>query len=263
MMFLLVYIILGIVAGTLSGMLGIGGGVIMVPALHMIFKHLHQFPIRMVMPMASASSLTIILPTILVSAFTYQRRQLVDWWWVKRIAPMMILGTLIGAYLVPYLPTRFLEILLALILIYNSSRFFIAQKKHTITSAPSLKIILSYGFLTGLIAGLIGLGGGVMLIPFLNYFSLPFPLASGISVNCAAPAAFMGVMEFILSHHSSYAAIPHTTGLIYWPAVIPVAICSMASVKFGAYISQKVSINILRKAFGVLLFTVAIKLFLG
>jgi hypothetical protein len=107
--FVLCYFAIGIFAGTMSGLLGIGGGVVVVPALAAVFLHFNVMPETLFMKMAIGTSLAIMIVTLTSSVLAHHKRGAVNWPLVKKIFPLLTLGVALGAILVRFLPSDFLS----------------------------------------------------------------------------------------------------------------------------------------------------------
>lgn len=255
----LIYLALGAITGILSGMLGIGGGVILTPALVMVFSAL-GFPSSVIVHLAAGTTLATIVPTMAASAWSFHRRGAVEWTLVKNIVPFMVVGAVLGAVLAFWIPTNALKAILAIILIFSAFRFIFPVQAQNYRDLPSEKIIAVFGLLAGLLAGLIGLGGSIIIIPFLSYFSVPMLIASGVAASCALPAGIAGVITVMITGYWTHHGISGSTGFIYWPAVILLIATSIGFVSVGARLAGYLPVNVLKRFFGLLLILTACKL---
>lgn len=178
---------IGLGAGLLSGMFGVGGGILVVPALVMLLK----FDQRL----ANGTSLGAVLPISVASLVTYWSHDNVDWWMAMWLAIGALGGAVLGTKWIHVLPRRVLGYLFATMLIATAVRLFIpmtADGRDPITVVTAIALIL-IGLATGTLAGLLGIGGGVVMVPaMVVLFSEPNVVAKGTSVAVIIPTSIMG-----------------------------------------------------------------------
>ncbi len=178
---------IGVGAGLLSGMFGVGGGILVVPALVMLLR----FDQRL----ANGTSLGAVLPISVASLVTYWSHDNVDWWMAMWLAIGALGGAVLGTKWIHVLPRRVLGYLFAAMLIATAVRLFIpmtADGRDPITVVTAIALIL-IGLATGTLAGLLGIGGGVVMVPaMVVLFSEPNVVAKGTSVAVIIPTSIMG-----------------------------------------------------------------------
>ncbi|MFZ9580360.1 MAG: sulfite exporter TauE/SafE family protein, partial [Ilumatobacteraceae bacterium] len=155
---------IGVGAGFLSGMFGVGGGILVVPALVLLLK----FDQRL----ANGTSLGAVLPISISSLFTYWSHDNVDWSMALWLAIGALGGALLGTRWIHVLPRRVLGYLFALMLVATAVRLFIpmsADGRDAITAVAAVALVL-IGLVTGTLAGLLGIGGGVVMVPAMVVF---------------------------------------------------------------------------------------------
>lgn len=260
--FILCYFAIGIFAGTMSGLLGIGGGIVVVPALAALFLHFDVMPETLFMKMAIGTSLAIMIVTLTSSVFAHHRRRSVNWPLVKRIFPCLMLGVLVGAILVRFLPSNFLSRFFSLFLFVIGIQLLIKKSNKNVLKIIPQEIpnhfIWFFSFIIGILSSLLGAGGGTMWVPFFLWRRLPMREAVGTSVACGIVASSIATVSFIISGFFIPPMIPWSTSYIYWPAFFGVSVMSVLFAPIGASFANKLPNEMLRRIFAVFMLLVAI-----
>ena len=237
--------LVGLAAGLLSGMFGVGGGILIVPGLVLIA--------RMDQRMAHGTSLAAVLPISVSSLITYWTHDHVDW----RVAACLAVGALAGAVwgtkLLHVLPHRTLAIAFSCILIATAVRLFLPLSSGVRDTLDIAHIIglVAIGVATGVLAGLLGVGGGVVMVPAMMMFlHLPAAVAKGTSVAVIIPTSLMGTYRNRNARNVDLKA----SALVGFGGIIS----AVAGGQISAHMSDKVS-NVL---FATLLLVVAARLVL-
>lgn len=256
-----IYIFAGTMAGLLSGMMGIGGGIIIVPALLFIFSHDPRFSSNLIMRVAVGTSLTVMLFTAVSSIRAHYRLSgTVRWSEYKNLWPGIAMGTVSGALLANQLPTHWLEILLGLFLLFVSAEMLSGMLGSRLNRAPSKRLDSLVSFFIGCQAGLLGGGGGTLIIPYLNYCGLEMRKIAEVSVLCTLTVAVIGSFTFMITGYHVVGLPAYSTGYIYWPAVIFLAIPSYFFAPIGAKIAYLLAGTHLKYGFIFILLLTAISL---
>jgi uncharacterized membrane protein YfcA len=259
----LLYLLTGAIAGIFAGLLGVGGGIVVVPILNLLFSSI--FPDYLLMHMAIGTSLAIMIFTAASSTYAYQRHGLIIWSLFLRFIPGMILGTITGTIIAMYLSSRTLQIAFAIFLLLVALKMFDTRKTPSNRQLPQFFGLTIAAFLTGILSGFFGIGGGTLMVPFFVYCSLIMQNATATSSACGFMLAIIGTISLIITGlpATSMPNIPYgTTGFVYWPAVLPIAITSVLFAPIGTQISVWVSPNALQYVFAVALIFTAIYLFM-
>ncbi|MCK8515391.1 sulfite exporter TauE/SafE family protein [Methylonatrum kenyense] len=259
MSFVLLYLAAGIAAGILSGLFGLGGGVIIVPILLLVFT-LQGIADSVSMHMAVASSLAIIVTTSIASIRAHARRGGVRWELALSLVPGIVVGALAGALLAAWISGEALRIIFATFLAITALRMGFAGEIRRALTLPGRAGMSLVGSGIGLLSALVGIGGGSLTVPFLAKCGVAMREAVGTSAACGLPIALAGTIGFMISGWN-HADLPNwTSGYVFWPAVLAVAITSTLLAPVGAMLAYRLPATLLRRLFAVLLALMAIRL---
>lgn len=252
------YALTGAFAGLMSGILGIGGGMIVVPALAFLFKHNAIIPADSIMHLATGTSLTIMIFTALSTVYSRSKKEPAEWAVYRSMMAGIIIGTIAGVTIAHYLPTNVLAYVFAVFMLLIALKMLLDVHATHDHQFPSSWIHRLVATLIGCKSGLLGVGGGVLIIPYLTYCGVETRKIATISAMCTLTVALIGSIAVSISGYHSPSLPPLSTGFIYWPAVIWVAIPSMLFAPAGATLAYKLPIQQLKYAFVAILFITAI-----
>lgn len=260
------YCILGFIAGLCSGLFGIGGGVIIVPALSFIFVQFYGAQ-EWVMQLATGTSLAIISIITLISSVSHYKLGQLNQSLVFKMTPGMILGVITGVLLADSLPTYFLQIAFSVFLVCMALSLLFKKAKdiplELVILLPSNMRLLLATYFIGIVAGVLGIGGGVLLMPFLLFLHIPFAQASATTVACVFPAMLVGAI-IAAGVGFDTAGLPlYSSGFIYWPAVVCIGTIAALSAPLGAYLTHRLPIIVLKRVFAILLLFIAWSMLFG
>ncbi len=252
---ILLLLALGVVTGFLAGLLGIGGGMIMVPFLVMILTA-RDFPHDAIIKVAIATSLTTILFTSLSSVRAHHSRGAVRWDIVKALAPGMVVGTLLGAQIVGALPARLIAAFFAAFIGWTAYRML---RRARTTGAdgnprtlPSTAGLIGTGGIIGVLSAFLGAGGGFLTIPFLTGRNVQIRQAIATSAACGFPIALAGSVGYIIAGWNIH--LPgQTFGYLYLPALAAIVPASVLTAPLGARTAHALSVNKMRVVFAMVL----------
>ncbi|MBY6197157.1 sulfite exporter TauE/SafE family protein [Vibrio hangzhouensis] len=247
---------LGAVVGTMSGLLGIGGGLIVVPALAFL---LPKFDISgdLVMQIALATSLASIIITSGSSALNHLKLGNVDLFVIKWLMPGVVIGGFAGSNIAEWIPFQYLPRVFALIVLALAVQMFLSLKYQSTRQLPSPFKTTCYGAGIGMISSLAGIGGGSMSVPFLSKHGVEMRKAVGSSSVCGCVIAMSGMLGFIMHGASVEELPPYSIGYVYLPALIAIAATSMLTTRFGAKLATSMPTPKLKKIFAVFLLFVS------
>jgi uncharacterized membrane protein YfcA len=259
---LLTYLLSGAVAGLMAGLLGIGGGLVIVPALAMLFAR-HGFSADMVMHYAVGTSLATIIPTSISSLLAHHRRGSVHWQVVRSMAPGILLGALASAWLARQTSSAGLELLFGVFVLLVAVQLLLGVKPASHRQLPGVVGLSVAGSMIGLLSGLLGIGGATMTVPFLLWHRADIRLAVGTAAAVGLPIAIAGATGFVLSGLDVPAQPGNNSGFVYWPAVASVALASVPMAPLGARLAHYLPLATLQRVFALLLVVIAVKMILG
>ena len=249
---------LGIVAGLLAGMLGIGGGVVIVPALVIILKS-QNFPEYYVVVTAVATSLCTIIFTSISAARAQIKRKAVDWDIFRRWALLVVVGSFLSGFVAGKLPPVVLETGIAVFLLIVSIIMLSKWVPNPSRSMPG-KVGTSFlGFFSGTLSGLAGIGGGNVMVPLMVFFNVPMQRAVATSSALGLPLALVGTLGYLISGwHLSIT--DWSVGYVYLPAAGLIAMFTVAMAPVGVALSHYIPAPTLKRCFGALLMLVALRM---
>ena len=255
----LIYPLLGLFSGFLAGLLGIGGGLVIVPALLVIFPY-QGFATGMVTHAAIATSLATVVVTSLMAAYSHHRHGAVDWAIFRKMAPSLFGGALLGAILATHLPGETLRVLFGLFaLIVAVQMGFRLQpaSQGRLFATPGLALV---GAAIGILSALVGVGGGTITVPFLRWSNMLLQRAVATSSACGFPIAAGACLGFSLAEGLLAGGTGLVNSAIYWPAALWIAIASLLAVPVGAQFTHRISISSLSKIFALTLAIIGLRL---
>jgi uncharacterized membrane protein YfcA len=256
------HLVIGALSGLLAGLFGIGGGVIIVPALVFLFKETGMAP-GWIAHLAVGTSLAAIVGTGLASTLAHHRCGGVRWDLVVRLGAGLVLGAGCGALLAGLVPQVWMTRAFALFLGFVGWRMLFPRRIAKVRVLPGPLGIALAGSGIGALSALVGIGGGTLTVPFLNARGIGLREAVGTSAACGLPIALAGTLGFILVGWGRADLPSAATGFVYWPAVAAILLASMPTAPLGARLAHRLPVDVLRRAFGVLLLVVALRLAVG
>jgi uncharacterized membrane protein YfcA len=230
----------GALSGFLGGLLGIGGGIVIVPALIILFDTMELFPQSIATPVAVGTSLAVIIFTSLAAARTQIRAGMVDWDVVRRWAPFLIIGSFLAG---PFL-------------LFVSCVMLTNWKPDPHRKFPGAVAIAGIGMLGGLISGIAGVGGGNVMVPTLVYFNKPVHRATATSSTLGVPIATAGTRGFVYTGWNAELG-PALLGFVYLPAFVAIVLATVVTAPMGVRVAYRVAPLPLRRGFGLLLVVIA------
>lgn len=259
----LLYAATGAVAGFLAGLLGIGGGMVIVPALLLSF-HWQGLPADISTHLAVGTSLASIVLTAISSIRTHHQRGAVDWPLLQRLLPALMLGALIGAHIAHALPARVLQIVIGLFALWTGWRMLAARAVTQLERPlPTRWRLASAGGGIGAASAIFGIGGGSLMVPFLSHHGVRMQRAVGTAAAAGLPIAVAGGLGFVISGWQVSGLPAGATGYVFWPALLGLAATSLVTAHWGARTAHRLSPARLKRAFGVVLVLVGLRFLAG
>jgi len=254
------YLILGLFVGYFSGLLGIGGGLIMVPVLSFLFEIQH-FPAHNILHLALGTSMATILFTSIFSTYQHHSHRAVNWDTFRFITPGILLGTVLGALIVGYISTLYLAIFFVLFVYFAATQMWKGFKPDPSREYPTRTEVTVVGMAIGSISSLVSIGGGVLSVPYLVWHKQPLRNAIATSAALGFPIALGGTLGYIANGYFGGVALPHySLGYVYLPALLWLAIGTMVTAPLGANATHRMPVDVLRKFFALMLFVLATRM---
>lgn len=253
---ILEFLALGSVAGFLAGLLGIGGGMLLVPFMTMLFTA-KGFPPDLIVKMAVATSLATICFTSLSSVRAHHARGAVRWPIVKLLAPGIILGTQAGTQIAKAMPAQAMALFFAVFVGFSALQMLRDRKPKPGREMPGTGGLLGVGGLIGAVSSLVGAGGGFISVPFMTWCNVPIHQAVATSAALGLPIALAGTLGYVLAGLDLAQAPAGTLGYIYLPALACVAVASVSTAPWGARTAHRMDVKGLKRAFAGLLLVLA------
>lgn len=258
----IIYPPLGGLAGILAGLLGIGGGVVIVPILVFAFTA-SDFPAQHIMQVALATSLGSIVFTSVSSFMTHHRHGAVQWDIVKRISTGILAGTFAGTWLAARLSTADLKAFFACFLYYVAATMLSNFKPKPTRQLPGTAGMSAVGGVIGVVSSLVGIGGGALSIPFMMWCNVPVHRAIGTSAAIGFPIAVAGTLGYIINGLSVTGIPALHLGYLNLPALIGIAAFSFLTAPFGARLAHKTPVLTLKRVYALFLIVVATRILWG
>ena len=257
----LLYLGLGAFAGVLAGLLGVGGGLVIVPMLTFIFTS-QGVPPEHLLHLALGTSLASIMFTSISSLRAHHARGAVDWIVVRRISAGIMIGTLFGSWVAAQLSTPILKALFVLFQYYVAFQMLLDIRPKPHRQLPGPMAMSGVGGVIGGVSSLVGIGGGSMSVPFLIWCNVAVRTAIGTSAAIGFPIALAGSVGYLVNG-LALPLPPHTLGFIYLPALAGVAGASILTAPLGARLAHSMPIGGLKKTFTLLLIVMGTKMLLS
>jgi len=255
------FLLTGAFAGFAAGLLGIGGGLIIVPVLYFVFSA-QSYPPEHLMHMALATSLATIVFTSISSTRAHHKKLAVIWPLVLIISPGIIIGAWFGGIFASAIDNSslrsffaFFELFVAINLIFKKqpSQHEINIKRPAATAG---------GIVIGFVSTIVGIGGGTLTVPFLHWFNVSMRKAVATSAACGFPIALIGTFSYLYASYEQQIG-SHFFGYIHIPALLFIAVSSFMFAPLGAKVAHAIPEKALRLCFSFLLFVLSLAMFLN
>ena len=243
----------------LAGLLGVGGGLVIVPLLLVSFAR-QGLPAASLMHLALGTSMASIVFTSVSSLRAHDRRGAVDWRIVRRITPGILAGTFFGAWVASRLSTTLLKWLFVVFLYLVAVQMLLDRKPRPSREIPGTAWTSAVGGAIGLISSLVGIGGGLLSVPFMAWCNVPMHRAIGTSSAIGLPIALAGSAGYVINGLSSPDVPPHALGYVFLPALAGIVAASMATAPLGARLAHRLPVPKLKRVFALLLLVMGTRL---
>ena len=248
----------GGLSGFLAGLLGIGGGMILVPLMILIFGRL-GFNQNILMHMAIATGMASVLFTTSSAVMAHQKMGNINWRLVGALSPGLVLGALVGG-------SKFFEVIngawlslgFAIFIIYSSSQMILNRTPPSSRGLPGVFGLFAFGVLTGVIASLLGAGGAFITVPFMIWCNIKPHSAMANSSGLGFPIAASSTLGYIYGGWGNLSLPQYSLGYVYIPALLCIVITSMFAAPLGAKVVSRMEVPRLKRIFGFTLLLVAL-----
>lgn len=256
----LAYIGLGLFAGFFAGMLGIGGGLVMVPMLTMMFAAQVGFPPGEVLHLALGTSIATILFTSLSSLRAHHQHDAVLWKVVIQITPGIFFGTLLGTLFASNVPAKPLALFFTCFVCFVALQMILDLKPRASRELPGIGGVFAVGTGIGAVSALVAIGGGSLTVPFLTWCNVRVQKAIGTSAAIGFPIAVGGSLGYIYNGWGRADLPPWSLGFVYLPALVWLVPSSMLIAPLGAMLAHRLPVATLKRIFACVLITLAVKM---
>jgi uncharacterized membrane protein YfcA len=248
--------VLGGAVGFLAGLLGIGGGMTMVPLLTIVFTRQGFAPDHIV-HMAVATATATILVTSVASMREHQRHHAILWPVVAALAPGIIVGSLVGPQVVGGMSTAVLSAFYGVFVAAAATNTLLDRKPKPTRELPGRGGLFAVGGGIGLVSSMVGAGGAFLSVPFMTACNIGIRNCVATSAALGLPIAVAGTIGFIVAGLGQHELPPHTVGYVYLPALLAIVAASVISAPMGARAAHRWPVTKLKRAFAILLYVLA------
>lgn len=249
---LVIYVLLGAFAGIMAGLLGVGGGLVIVPVLLMLWQADGLDGSQMVQ-LAVGTSLAVIVFTSVSSVTAHHRRGSVVWPIFWRLTPGVLLGAVLGASVASAMPQAMLKTLFGVFELLVATQMFLSLRsaktvaeKHDFPGPVGMGVA---GTLIGAVSAIVGIGGGTMTVPFLDVCKVRMQQAVGTSSACGLPIAVAGALSYVLLGWGNPQLPANSVGFVYGPALAGITVASMLFAPLGVFLTHRLPTSVLKKIF--------------
>lgn len=250
-------LVLGACTGFLAGLLGIGGGMILVPFLTHLLGQMGVEP-GLAVKMAIATSMATIIFTSVSSVRAHHRRGAVRWDLVRRLSPGIVLGALLSSLaLFSWVKGSVLALFFACFVAFSALQMWSGKKPAPTRQLPASAGMWGMGAGIGLLSGLVGAGGGFISVPFMVWCNVTIHQAVATSAALGFPIALFNTLGFVLGGWNVAGLPPHHLGYVHLPALVVLVCATVLTAPLGAKVAHSLPLNILKKVFACLLLVLA------
>jgi len=247
---------LGAAIGFAAGLLGIGGGMLTVPFMTLLFT-LQKFPPQHIVHMAIATSLATIMFTSISSVRAHHKRGAVLWPVAARLAPGILFGSLVGAKLAGAMPSRWLALFFALFVGFSATQMLLDRKPKPHRQLPGAGGMFGAGGAIGMLSAIVGAGGGFLSVPFMLWCNVRIHNAVATSASLGFPIAVAGTVGYVVSGWHLTGTVPGLVGYVHVPALLTLAAASVLTAPLGARVAHSLDTGRLKRVFALLLYLLA------
>ena len=256
------YLALGALAGTLAGLFGIGGGLIIVPVLIFSFG-LQGISPEVAAHLAVGTSLATIVFTSISSIRSHHKRSAVRWDIFRWMAVGIVVGAVLGAWSASLLSGPTLELVIGVFVIAVAAKMLTGANPKPGRVVPGQRGLVASGGIIGWASAIFGIGGGTLTVPYLTWCNLRMQHAVGTSAACGLPIALAGALGNIWTGWGNANLPEYSVGFIYLPALLGIILTSVVFARVGAALAHRLDAAVLKRIFAVVLVIVGLRFLLS
>ncbi len=255
----LIYVAVGLFAGFTAGLLGVGGGLIIVPALVLVFRA-QGMDGAVLVHLAIGTSLATIIVTSITSMVAHHRHGAVRWPLFWRMTPGLMVGGLLGALIARGVPSSGLRIVFGVFELLVAAQMIFQWRMRAQRKLPGVLGLSLVSGAIGAVSSVVGIGGGTMTVPFLTWCNVQMRQSVATSAACGLPIAMTGAMGFLAFGWLDGRVPAGASGYVYWPAFAVIAVSSLLVAPVGAWTAHRIPTELLRKVFALLLAVLGVRM---
>ncbi len=249
------YLAIGGVVGTFAGMLGVGGGLLIIPSLTLAFEA-QGFPHEHILHVAIGTAMGSTLFTSMSSTRAHAVRQSVRWDIARSMTPGIVIGSLVGAMLAKFISTRMLAAYFAVFVVFLAVKMVVGTRPNVQGTPPGSVGVFTASFVISALCSLLAMGGAMMTVPFMLRWRIPMIHAIGTAAAVGFPIALGGTVGYVLSGWDT--ALPRgSIGYVYLPALAAITLSSVLAAPLGVRIAHRLPTKVLQLIFAGLLLVLA------
>lgn len=256
---LVTYLLVGAVAGLLAGLLGIGGGLVIVPMLDFCMVR-QDIDRELIMHLALGTSMASIIFTSVSSFLAHHKRGAVNWSVVRRICPGVLLGTFMGTFIAAWMPASLLKGIFVAFLYYVAVQMLLDRRPKPSRDLPGVWGMVGVGGGIGVVSSLVGIGGGTLSVPFMVWCNLALHQAIGTSAAIGFPIALAGTTGYLMNGWGGEGLPSYTAGYIYLPALGGIVCASVLTAPIGVRLAHSLPVKRMKRVFAALLIVVGTRM---
>lgn len=249
---LLIYPAVGAMVGVIAGMLGVGGGLVIVPVLVWLFTHQGMAP-EVITHLAVGTSLATIVITSIASVRAHHQRGAVAWEAFRALTPGIVIGALLGAWLADRLPSAELGTIFGIFELSVAIQMGLALRTAPHRALPGPLGMSGAGGVIGTLSAIVGVGGGTLTVPFLTWCNVDMRRAVATSAACGLPIALAGAAGFMVTGWQRTGLPEWSSGYLYWPAFAGIVAASTLTAPLGAWLAHTLPTTVLKRVFALFL----------
>lgn len=250
-------VLLGLCTGFLAGLLGIGGGMVLVPFITIILSARGVSP-DLAVKMAIATSMATIIFTSISSVRAHHKRGAVRWDIVKRLAPGIVLGSALASMGVfALLKGAWLALFFAAFVSFSATQMLLDKKPKPTRTLPGTAGQLGAGGVIGFLSGLVGAGGGFVSVPFMTWCNVAMHSAVATSAALGFPIALANALGYVVAGQNVTGLPAGSVGYVFVPALVVIATASVIMAPLGVRAAHALPVKSLKRVFACVLYVLA------